>query len=129
MLRDAAAKKTWSSTLDNRRMQLSDRIRNPSVWSQLWDKTSSRVFLFIRIGTLRFRETWRGYYEAKGEDVNCPSNLCGMALDTFEHMKVYGFYNTQWKEEYKLNPKSLVNYVRAASASIESDKSWRLPLF
>ena len=66
MFRDAAAMQLWSMTLRSRRMQISDRIRNPSVWSHFWDKTSSRVYLFMRLGSLRFRETWGGHYEARG---------------------------------------------------------------
>ena len=114
-------------TLNTRRMTLSDRIRNSATWSQFWDKTSSRVYLFMRLGTLRFRTNWRSYYEGRGDSVLCPSDLCGTAEDTLEHMKVCGFLDNAWKQTYERNPRDMVKFLRAVSA--ERDRKWKCPLF
>ena len=126
-LKDAAARRLWQMTLSNRRMTLSDRIRNSSLWSQLWDKTSSRVYLFLRLGTLRFRANWRSYYEGKGDSVLCPSDLCGTAEDTLDHMKVCGFLDNSWRPALERNPRDMIKYIRAVSA--ERDRKWKCPLF
>ena len=101
--REEAAKRLWATTLGSRRMQITDRIKNPSTFFHYWDKISARVYLFLRIGSLRFRETWRGQYEARGEDALCPSRLCREELDTFNHMTKCKFYDNKWKDEYRLN--------------------------
>ena len=126
-LRDAAVRRLWGMTLNTRRMTLSDRIRNSATWSQFWDKTSSRVYLFMRLGTLRFRTNWRSYYEGRGDSVLCPSDLCGTAEDTLEHMKVCGFLDNAWKQTYERNPRDMVKFLRAVSA--ERDRKWKCPLF
>ena len=109
-----------------------DRIRNPSQWqwSQLWDIESSRANLFYRIGSLRFRATWQGYCEAKGEDVLCPSGLSGTEEDTLEHAKRCRFLRT-WKCLYGywwhlfqlLNSYVLLCYITLQYCSVKYNNS------
>ena len=64
-MREENVSRIWFRNLGSRMVAATEKIRNPSQWNQ----KSSIAHLFYKVGSLRFRATWRGYYEKKGEDV------------------------------------------------------------
>ena len=117
----------WYRNLCSRKVIKTIELKNPAKWNQLWDKLASRVNLFYKVGSLRFRATWKDYYEKKGEDALCPSELCGTEEDTLEHAKKCKFLNTKWDESRHSNPKELTKFLRALHN--EREKRWKRPLW
>ena len=71
----------------------------------------ARAQLFYKMGTLRFRATWRSYYEKKGDSVSCPSHLCGSEVDSLDHAKVCKFLETKFDERKMSHPKEFPKYL------------------
>ena len=101
----------WFRNLCSRKVIKTIELKNPARWNQLWDKLASRVYLFYKVGSLRFRATWKGYYERKGEDILCLSELCGTEEDTLEHAKKCRFLDTKWNEFKNSNPRELTKFL------------------
>ena len=120
-------RKIWRRNLDSSKVAKTIERRNPAQWHQLWDKSSSRAYLFYKVGSLRFRATWKGYYEKRGEDVLCPSELCGTDEDTLEHAKKCKFLDTKWNDAKSSHPRELSKFLRALN--IERTRKWRRPLW
>ena len=57
-------------------------------------KTRGKAVLAWRIGSLRFRMLWKGYYEKKNMSTTCPFPLCG-SDDTYDHSTRCLFMNTK----------------------------------
>ena len=84
--------------------------------------------MFLRLGSLRFRGTWAGYYKKKkGESVSCPSDLCGTEVDSLAHAKVCPFMETKWDERKMKNPKEVSKYLEKLNS--ERFRRWRMPLW
>ena len=127
ILKERNDRKIWRRNLDSKKVAKTIERRNPAQWNQLWDRGSSRAYLFYKVGSLRFRATWRGYYEKRGEDALCPSKLCGTEEDTLEHTKECRFLNTKWNDAKCGNPRELTKFLRALN--IERTRRWRRPLW
>ena len=46
----------------------------------------------------------------------------GCAEHTFEHMTKCGFYDNEWKEEYRRNPRELTKYIHQKSKRGEDEE-------
>ena len=61
-------------------------------------RSEGRAVLLWRCGALRFKRSWRNFYERKGKDMSCPHPLCA-EFDTLEHAKRCPFMLTKVKWE------------------------------
>ena len=126
-IRQAMAIDVWEKVMRSRLLQPSNTLRSSMKWYHDWPRQYARAHLFFKMGTLRFRAAWRGYYEKRGDSVSCPSHLCGIEVDSLEHAKSCRFLETKFDARRMSHPKEFAKYL--VKLSHERFKRWRLPLW
>ena len=127
VLKQTASLRVWGAVMRSRMMQPSTSLKSQATWYHSWTRSAARAQLFLRLGSLRFRATWAGYYKKRGESVSCHSNLCGTEVDSLAHAKVCPFMETKWDERKMKNPKEMSKYLEKLNS--ERFRRWRMPLW
>ena len=127
VIKQSMALEVWGKMMRSRILQPSDTLRSSTNWYHVWPRQYARAHLFYKMGTLRFRAAWRGYYEKKGEPVSCPSHLCGVEVDSLAHAKECLFIETKFDARKMSHPKEFAKYL--VRLNQERFKKWRLPLW
>ena len=63
-----------------------------------WPKSKTKVVLFYKTGSLRFRSVWRANNTKNGTGTSCAAPMYPEE-DNMEHMKVCPFYFTKWNDK------------------------------